>query len=286
MSSDRAWLSSLDPTVDRQRDAIGVLLGWCEADPLVSSLSVGCSIGRGAADELSDVDAAVGVTTTRGASGTMEVERVEQSLVDLLSSVGDVVDMMRGGSTSTELVVRNVFVQFADRLQLDVAVIAEAEVRRGDAAPDFVAVYHQDAGARVVSASPSAYEVSAEQVQAWVFLGWRALLDADKYLRRGSLWEAHHRLNESRDHIWRLWAAARGASYPRHGLSQVLDESPDDLPPGIEATVAGLDAALLREAVSAAAGVLESCVVAVTAARGFEASPNMARYARKRLAET
>ena len=34
-----------------------------------------------------------------------------------------------------------IFAQFADRTQLDLAVIAEAEVRRGDAAPDFVPLY-------------------------------------------------------------------------------------------------------------------------------------------------
>jgi hypothetical protein len=40
-----------------------------------------------------------------------------------------------------------------------------------------------------------------------------------------------------------LWAAARGALYPWHGLSQVLDHDPGNLPPGIESTVADRDAA-------------------------------------------
>jgi hypothetical protein len=44
--------------------------------------------------------------------------------------------------------------------------------------------------------------------------------------------------------------------YPWHGLSQVLDHDPADLPPGIESTVAGLDAADLRRAARASAGVL------------------------------
>jgi hypothetical protein len=82
------------------------------------------------------------------------------------------------------------------------------------------------------------------------------LVDADKYLRRGSLWEAHNRLHEARHHIWALWAAAAGALYPWHGLSQVLDHDPGDLPPGIESTVAGLDTADLRRAACASATLL------------------------------
>ena len=98
-------------------------------------------------------------------------------------------------------------------MQLDLAVVAEAEVRRGDAAPDFVALYwssDRPASRRF----PSALDVSSKQVQEWAFLGWRALLDADKYLQRGSLWEAHHRLHEARERIWMLWATAHGAPYP------------------------------------------------------------------------
>ena len=83
-----------------------------------------------------------------------------------------------------------------------------------------------------------------------------ALIDADKYLRRGSLWEAHNRLHEARHHIWALWAAATGALYPWHGMSQVLDHDPRNLPPGIESTVAGLDTADLRRATRASAALL------------------------------
>ena len=75
---------------------------------------------------------------------------------------------------------------------------------------------------------PAAYAVTGEQVREWAFLGWCALIDADKYLRRGSLWEAHSRLHEARHRIWALWAAAQGAMYPWHGLSQVLDHDPGE----------------------------------------------------------
>lgn len=65
----------------RQRSAIEWLAAWCSTRPDVSSLSVGCSIGRGVADELSDVDAAVGVVAPAGHRGLDVIERVENALV-------------------------------------------------------------------------------------------------------------------------------------------------------------------------------------------------------------
>ncbi len=232
MPSDRTWLSWLAPELKREQAAIAALLALCDASALVSSLSVGCSIGRGSADALSDVDAAIGVHTSQGVVGADDLRSVEESVVGLLPELGAVIDVQRSESLSGDFLLRRLFVQFADRLQLDLAVVAEHEVRRGDAAPDFVAVYWSGArptGTRGVDA----HEVSAEQVQEWSFLGWRALLDADKYLRRGSPWEAHLRLHEARDRIWMLWAAAHHAAYPWHGLSQVLDHDPGLLPPGM-----------------------------------------------------
>lgn len=206
------------------------------------------------------------------------IERVENALVASFGEAGDVVDVLRDGSTSHEFVIRRLFVQYADRLQLDLAVIAEEDVRRGDAAPDFITVYRADTAPRPVDAQRSAYAVSAEQVQEWAFRGWRALLDADKHLQRGSLWEAHGRLHEARGFIWQVWAAAKGTSYPQHGLSQVLDDSPDDLPPGVEDTVAGLDAAELRHSLMAASTVLTHCTDACAPRLGTE--PRIADYAR------
>jgi hypothetical protein len=279
MPSDRAWLSQLASELKRQRQAITALLDLSEASALVSSLSVGCSIGRGAADALSDVDAAIGVHASPGAAGADSLRAVEESVIELLPDLGTVVDMLRSDSSSGDFLIRRLFVQLTNRLQLDLAVVAEDEVRRGEAAPDFVAVYWS--GARPTGTRGlAAHEVSAEQVREWSFLGWRALLDADKYLRRGSPWEAHSRLHEARDRIWMLWAAAHHAAYPWHGLSQVLDHDPRLLPPGIEATVAGLELAALRRAVVASVDVLDRCSAAAAQARRTEPATALAQYAR------
>jgi hypothetical protein len=81
---------------------------------------------------------------------------------------------------------------------------------------------------------------AAEQLREWAFGGWCALADLAKYVRRGSVWEALDRLHEGRTQLWRLHASASGITDPQYGLTSVLDFAPDDIPAGIEQTVAGL----------------------------------------------
>ena len=225
-TSGRAWLASLRAELAAQRRIMAGLVDFCEADPVVTSLSVGCSLGRGAGDSLSDIDAALGLQAERGHAGAEPVLAMEAKVTALLPSLGPLVDVLRHRVGPADRFARRIFAQFADGAQLDLAVIAEAEVRRGEAAPDFVTLY-RGASQSEASDAPPAGVVTGEQVREWAFFGWCALIDADKYLRRGSLWEAHNRLHEARHHIWALWAAATGAIYPWHGLSQVLDHDPD-----------------------------------------------------------
>jgi hypothetical protein len=273
--SGRAWLAALPGELAGQRRVMAGLIEFCEVTPLVRSLSVGCSVGRGAADALSDIDAALGIAAECGNTGAGQLRAVEAKVVAALPGLGALVDVLRRRAGPADRLIRQIFAQFADGMQLDLSVMAEAEVRRGAAAPDFVPLYqaagppgawipadhspadYRPAGRSQAGDEPApAYAVTGEQVREWAFLGWCALIDADKYLRRGSLWEAHNKLHQARHHIWALWAAAAGALYPWHGLSQVLDHDPRNLPPGIESTVAGLDAAGLRQAARASAALL------------------------------
>jgi hypothetical protein len=279
----REWIATLPARLTGQRRALSELLEFCEASADVTSLSVGCSLGRGAADELSDVDAAIGVAAPRGAAGADLVRAVEGSLVARLSA-GRLLDVLRQESLTGDLFLRRLFAQLGDGVQLDLAVIAEAEVRRGASAPDFVAVYRTGHAVQPVPARP-AHEVTAAQVHDWAFLGWRALLDAHKYLRRGSPWEAHQRLHEARQHVWALWATAQGASYPWHGLSQVLDHDPSSLPPGIERTVAGLDPDDLRRAVLATVTVLDAAGAAAVRRCPADLPTAMADHVRAALSD-
>jgi len=265
LTPGRAWLAALPDELEAQRRVMTGLLDRCENWPLATSLLVGCSLGRGAADALSDIDAALGVDAPPGEAGAGVVGSVEAMVVAALPDLGTVVDVLRHRTGPADQHIRRIFAQFADGTQLDLAVVAQAGVDarlHGGGAPDFVPLYQtsrvpaSDGEPGEPGESGAAYAVTGEQVREWAFHGWCALIDVDKYLRRGSPWEAHGRLHEARHHIWALWAAARGALYPWHGLSQVLDHDPADLPPGIESTVAGLDADGLRRAARAAAEVL------------------------------
>jgi hypothetical protein len=287
----RAWLAALPVELAAQRRVMSGLVDRCEAWPLAMSLLVGCSLGRGAADALSDIDAGLGVDAPRGEAGAGVVAAAEAMVVAALPELGTLVDVLRHRTGPADQHVRRIFAQFADGTQLDLAIVAEAEIearRSRGGAPDFVALYQAAApperDAAPGAETPAAYAVTGEQVREWAFLGWCALIDADKYLRRGSLWEAHSRLHEARHHIWALWAAAQGALYPWHGLSQVLDHDPGSLPPGIENTVAGLDQAGLRRAAKATAEVLDT--VSEAAARRHQADlpAAMAAYVTRALA--
>jgi hypothetical protein len=294
----RAWLAALPDELAAQRRVMGRLTDLCEAWPLVTSLLVGCSLGRGAADALSDIDAALGVDAPRGEAGAGRIRTAEAMVAAALPEMGALVDVLRHRTGPDSQYVRRVFVQFADGTQLDLAVVAEAEIRarrRAGGAPDFVPLYQAIPGSgepddettagnsAAVSEPPAAYAVTGEQVREWAFHGWCMLIDADKYLRRGSLWEAHDRLHEARHYAWVLWAAANGALYPWHGLSQVLDHDPGNLPPGIESTVAGLDAAGLRRAARASAEVLATASEAAVGRHPADLPAAMAAYVTQAL---
>jgi hypothetical protein len=303
--SGRAWLEALPDELASQRRVMSGLFDRCETWPLVTSLLVGCSLGRGAADAFSDIDAALGVDAELGEAGAGRVETVEAMVVAALPELGPLVDVLRHRLATADQRIQRIFAQFADGTQLDLAVVAEADIelrRRSGGAPDFIPLYQvsapPDARASVGSSAhgegrpsdgqsggepPAAYAVSGDQVREWAFLGWCALIDANKYLHRGSLWEAHNRLHQARHHIWALWAAAHGAMYPWHGLSQVLDHDPGNLPPGIESTVADLDAVDLGCAVRASAEVLETVSASAAQLHPADLPTAMAAYVTRAL---
>lgn len=264
----RAWLAGLPGQLAAQRRIMTRLLDVCAAEPAARVFLVGCSIGRGAADELSDVDCYIG--SAPGATGAV-IAAVHAALPEM----GDLVDVL---DHSYKGLTRTV-AQFAGCVQLDIVV---APAIRGHKA-DEVVLYDPDgrmAAVRVTDADI----VTPELIREWAFLGWEALANLAKYLRRGSLWEALARLDEARNRIWALWAAARGARYPVFGLSQVLDHDPADLPEGIEATVAGLDAAQLRAAAIAAAGLLDRVSAEAARVHGGKLPDAMAAHVTSLLA--
>ncbi|MDI5962544.1 hypothetical protein POF50_007435 [Streptomyces sp. SL13] len=271
MTGGRRWIEALPAELVAQQRILRRLLDFCEAGQDARWFALSCSLARGAADRLSDVDAGIGV-----ADGAVEAVTGRLAELDLGERVDTLVQEWPGAHLS-----RRLFVQFADDSQLDLVVLPAAA--RPGGAPDEVTLLDRD-GLLARPFTPGADVVTADKVRAWAFLGWNALTDLAKYLERGSFWEAQARLQEARDHIWALWAADRGARYPVFGLSQVLDHDPHDLPPGIAATVGDLTAAGLAGAARHAAAVLADVSARAAARYGATTPDALARYATARLA--
>lgn len=262
------FLDRMPPAVAAQRDLLGRLLAVLAADPVWRWLELSCSLARHAGDELSDVDCGAGV---RDADWPAALSAVEP----MVRGLGEVVDLLHHeleGVPQSRWVHRHTFVQYADGCQLSL-VVAPASSRPG-LPPNAVALLDKD-GRLARPVEPAALRASEQQCREWAFYGWQALCDLDKYLRRGSLWEAHQRLEQARERVWQLWAAGHGVDYPVFGLTSVLDTEVA-LPDRISRTVAGLDPAALRSAAVAVADLLDS----VGPASRF------AGYVRRRLTAT
>src|SRR5580704_10482424 len=91
----RAWLAALPDELAAQRRLMAGLAERCAAWPLATSLLVGCSLGRGAADALSDVDAALGVDAPPGGDGAGRIGTAEAMVVAAQPELGALVDVLR-----------------------------------------------------------------------------------------------------------------------------------------------------------------------------------------------
>jgi hypothetical protein len=232
----RDWIGQLPAELAGQRAILEGLLDLCEADESIRWLVIGCSLARGAADRLSDLDVAMGVRDEEFGPVTAEVRRAVGRLGDLVDSYHHQLP----GVTATH---ERIFAQYADRCQLDL-VVFPASVR-GGSVPGVVVLY--DPGAVLVVADGQR-PVTPEQVREWAFRGWCALADLGKYLRRQSPWEALERLQEARSQLWQLAAAAGDVPDPQYGLTSILDFAPGQIPAGMQDTVADLDPARLLSA--------------------------------------
>ena len=215
------------------------LVREAERDPGIRVLVVGCSIGRGAADELSDVDAMYAVVDTAWNDALRDSAGV-------VRRVGDVIDMHQQiiDPANRELPpYQHTFAQYASGVQLDL-VVALARERQAPR-PDWIVLYDPDG--RIVGEAKS-LAATEEHVRQWMHIALVHLSMCAKYLTRGSLWEAKAQLDAARAELWRLWAVAERIADPQYGLTAVLDAPDAPMPENIEATVAGLDRRALRAA--------------------------------------
>jgi hypothetical protein len=242
VSEGLPWLEDLPADLSGQKDLLNDVASWCAADADALWLVVGCSMARGNADSLSDIDLAIGV-----ADG--QVDKATGRFVGALGDFGDLVECFEHGLDSVAAPHRRVFAQFANRVQLDAVLVDASNANL----PGSVVLY--DPGGLV--SGEQKRPTADDQVRIWACLAWEALANVGKYLRRRSAWEAHRSLETARDLFWRVWAVAEGVPEPEYGLTSVLDVRPRiELPSGVDDSVAGLEPAELLRAAQVLAALL------------------------------
>lgn len=236
MSDGSEWIERLPAELSAQRELLRRLLLQCQSRDNFRWLVIACSLGRGAADRLSDLDLGMGVSDDEFDAAVIDARRTVDEL-------GDLVDSYHHQLPGLTIPHERIFAQYADRSQVDLVVFPASQsvgpVR------DEVVLYDPD---KRFTASFEQSAVTPEQVREWAFGGWCALADLGKYLRRGSAWEALQRLNEAQGCLWRLWATVYEVPNPQYGLTSILDFAPGRIPAGMEATVSDLDPARLLAA--------------------------------------
>lgn len=261
------------------RDVIDGLLAFAADDPRFRFVELCCSAARGAADELSDLDLGLGVADDAWPDANA-------AILPGLRRIGEVVDALEHRIPEWgERPHLRVFVQYRSGPQLDLVALP-ASTRTG-LPKGSVALYDPD-GRLAKPMDPPIRRATASDIAEWTFLGWVALLDLDKYLRRGSAWEALERLHEARGYVWRLIAVADGVEYPAYGITAILD-APDDpaIPAEMGETTSTLDLDRLTRAARVLAGRLEEASAAAGERSGEPPDHRrLAEYAKGRLARS
>jgi hypothetical protein len=204
------------------RALVTALSDWARATEWVDWVEIGGSLGRGAGDELSDVDAGIGVHALAEHPGRIDEAR---DAVTGFAPVAATLDQPMGDATHLVCV-------YEDGRQLSLVVFDE-NVRTG-LPPQAIATVDKS-GRLSRELDQNRWDADAATVREWTFLAWIAIGDAARHRLRDHPWRALKALTEARDHLWRLWAHTHGLPFP--GFGAVTVENADmDLPPGIEAT--------------------------------------------------
>ena len=187
----------------RQRGLLLGLLAAVEADGRYRALELQCSVARGAGDELSDLDAGLWAADDAWDGAVAAVPA-------LLRGLAPTVDLLE----RTEAATPYFFAQYEDGTQIDLLVL-RASTAKGRV-PTAVVLFDPD-GLLAEPWTPASLEASAAEVREWSFLAWLALSNLDKYLRRGSLWEARAQLEDARTNLLRLHATRLAVPFPASG---------------------------------------------------------------------
>lgn len=274
--TDTDALASLRSRLPRHGALVDAMADAVRQDHRWRFLEVGCSLGAGGGDELSDIDAGVGYED-------IPASDVANAARAFAGEVGVPVDLVVHRMDGWPEDVCRVAAEYTGGLQLDL-VLMPAKQRPG--LPDrSISIVDKDERLTVAITPQARRPPSIEAAREWVVLGWWAIATADKYVRRSSLFEAVHAIDEARTHALRLWAAGHDVPYASFGLTSLLDVPPFELPPDLRATYAVPDDVdAVAAANRATADLLAAAAAVATTALGADVSSPLARVVRQRLA--
>ena len=234
------------------------LVTWAREIAWVDWVALGGSLGRGAGDGLSDLDAGVGILVGPG-----RFDELRDVTLAAVSEFADVADSIIQPLGTEDRVADHLIVQYRDGRQLSL-VVSRAEQSRG-LAPQSLALV--DKSGRLQAQRPaSEFDPDAGTLREWSFVAWISLGDAAKHASRGSGWRAVQSLTEARDLAWQLFVAGHGVTFPSFGAVSVQNAGLAD-EAGMDAT---LPASLARDDLLAAVRALASVLVNLTAQRAVD----------------
>lgn len=222
-------LSSLRLRLPRHGALIDAMTRVVAGDERWRSLEVSCSLGAGGGDELSDIDAGLGYDG-------IAVDDLFAAAAEFAVQIGDPVDFTVHRMDGWPPTLCRLAAEYPGGLQLDLVLIP-LDRRPGLPERSFVTI-DKDGHLAEVYVPQARHPPTVEVARQWVVLGWWAIATADKYVRRGALFEAVHSIDEARMHALRLWATGGHVPYPCFGLTSLLDFPPFELPDDLAATYA------------------------------------------------
>jgi hypothetical protein len=275
MTTDR--LTSLGHDLPAHAELLDRLTAAIESDERWRWLEVGCSLAAGRADELSDIDAGAGY------AGDLTPDQLNHVGLRLVQAGGPIVDHLVHSMPGSPPEVVRFAVEYQSGVQLDL-VLAPAGSRLG--LPDVsVAAIDKDDQLATKWTPPVAGPPSIDQAREWTMLGWWAVSDATKYIRRGSLFEAAERVAEVRTYALQLFATGRRIPYPSFGLTSLLDYPPFELPERLAGTYPSpADRADVVRSLGATVDLLASSSASAGEELGADLTTPWADLARARLA--
>src|SRR5437773_11785522 len=117
------WIDDLPPELAGQQALLRGLLALCDADRRIRWMVIGCSLARGAADRLSDLDMAMGIRDE-------DFDAARPDLRRAVDGRGELVERYHHQLPGVTQAHERIFAQFADRSQADL-VLCPAPVPGG-----------------------------------------------------------------------------------------------------------------------------------------------------------